>query len=221
MPALLRASADRSSSRSTLRWSTEAGIALPCSRPRVSSHMHRTLWRCPAIIPTVRRGAPGSEACQSTGEMCSTRYAVTRLVVRQAARSVAAESVAGRIATSRHRCSRGRHDNPRTRLLSAAPIRVRRRRIEVYGVACLEHVLLSPDVNAERSGQHVDELRARVLVRSRIVSGEGIEVRLVIVEKRLDRREVERLELVGDVARARRLRKAQAILVPGDADDGL
>jgi hypothetical protein len=61
-------------------------------------------------------------------------------------------------------------------------------------------VLISPDVDAERSGQHVDELRARVLVRSELVRRDGVEVRVVAVEEPLDRREVERLELVGDIA---------------------
>src|SRR5258705_9548176 len=60
--------------------------------------MHRALWRCPAIMRTVRRGAPGIGTSQSSAGRCSTRYAVTRLLVRQEARRVAPRSACGVIA---------------------------------------------------------------------------------------------------------------------------
>jgi hypothetical protein len=48
-----------------------------------------------AIMRTVRRGAPGTGASQRAAGRCSLRYAVTRLLVRHAVRSVALRSVNG------------------------------------------------------------------------------------------------------------------------------
>ena len=70
-----------------------AGMVRPCSLPSVLSHEHLALWRCAAIMRMVRCGAPGTAASQSAAGRCSTRYAVTRLLVRQEARSVASRSV--------------------------------------------------------------------------------------------------------------------------------
>jgi hypothetical protein len=72
MPRRLRFSAESSSRRATLRRSTE-GTVMPCSLPRVLSHMHRALWRCPAIMRIVRRGEPGIEASHSGAGRCSMR----------------------------------------------------------------------------------------------------------------------------------------------------
>src|SRR5687767_9215009 len=83
------------SCRATLRRSTEAGMAIPCSWPSVLTHVQRALWRCPAIIRTVRRGAPGTAASHSAAGRCSTRYEVTRLLVRQDDRRVALRSASG------------------------------------------------------------------------------------------------------------------------------
>jgi len=41
---------------------TARGTAMPCSFPSVLIHIHRALWMWPAIIRTVRRGAPGTVA---------------------------------------------------------------------------------------------------------------------------------------------------------------
>src|SRR5439155_17624726 len=92
MPRLLRLSADTSSFRLTLRRSTLSGTRMPCSLPIHLIHMHRALWICPAIMRTVRRGAPGTLSPQSAAGRFSTRKTVTRLFVSHAARIVSRRS---------------------------------------------------------------------------------------------------------------------------------
>ncbi len=88
MPRLLRLSADTKSFRLTLLRSTLSGTGMPCSLPTILIHMHRALWICPAIMRTVRRGAPGTLAPQIGEGRCSTRKTVTWLLVSHAARIV-------------------------------------------------------------------------------------------------------------------------------------
>jgi hypothetical protein len=57
--------------------------------PIIFIHMHRALWICPAIILTVRRGAPGIFISHSSSGSWSKKNSVTRLFVCQAANSVA------------------------------------------------------------------------------------------------------------------------------------
>jgi hypothetical protein len=88
MPRLLRPCAGISSFGPTLCRLTARGTAMPCSFPSVLIHMHRVLWMWPAIIRTVRRGAPGTVAPHTSGGKCSTRKTVTRLLVLHAASSI-------------------------------------------------------------------------------------------------------------------------------------
>jgi len=69
----------------TVRWSTRTGRAIPCSLPKVFTQRQRALWRWAAMLRTVRVGMPGIAARQRRSGMRSTRYAVTRLFVPQAA----------------------------------------------------------------------------------------------------------------------------------------
>lgn len=70
------------------------------------------------------------------------------------------------IATHGHlgACSRGGDDNGAAQSPSAAPVGVRNRRIEIDGVACLEHMFVGVHVHAEDALDHVNELDARVIV---------------------------------------------------------
>ena len=88
MPRLLWPSAGISSFGPTLCRLTARGTAMPCSFPSVLIHMHRALWMWPAIIRTVRRGAPGTGALHSSGGNCSKRKTVIRLLVLHAASSI-------------------------------------------------------------------------------------------------------------------------------------
>lgn len=88
MPRLLWPSADISSFCSTLCRLTARGTAMPCSFPSVLIHIHLALWTWPAIIRTVRRGAPGTVAPHTSLGRCSTRKTVTRLLVLQASSSI-------------------------------------------------------------------------------------------------------------------------------------
>jgi hypothetical protein len=99
MPRLLRPSAGISSFGPTLCRLTGRGTAMPCSFPRVLIHIHRALWMWPAIIRTVRRGAPGTVAPHSSWGRCSTRKTVTRLLVLHAASSISRWSSAECITT--------------------------------------------------------------------------------------------------------------------------
>ena len=85
IPTLLCSKAVISSLGSTLCRSTLLGTTMPCGFPSVLIHIHRALWMCPAIIRTVRRGAPGTLPTQSSSDKCSMRNIVTRLLVRHAA----------------------------------------------------------------------------------------------------------------------------------------
>jgi hypothetical protein len=78
---------------------TARGTAMPCSFPSVLIHIHRALWMWPAIIRTVRRGAPGTVAPHSSWGKCSTRKTVTRLLVLHAASRVSRWSSAECITT--------------------------------------------------------------------------------------------------------------------------
>ena len=102
MPRLLRPSAGINSFGRTLCRLTARGTAMPCSFPSVLIHMHRALWMWPAIIRTVRRGAPGTGALHSSGGNCSKRKTVTRLLVLHAASSISRWSSAEFI-TSLHK----------------------------------------------------------------------------------------------------------------------
>src|SRR5258706_12536348 len=82
MPRLLRLSARTSCFGVTRRRSTASGTLIPCAWPRVLIHMQRALWMWPAIIRTVRRGAPGTAATQSLADKCSIRKTVILLFVR-------------------------------------------------------------------------------------------------------------------------------------------
>ena len=71
-------SARRSTARRlTFRRSTADGTGMPWGRPRVLSHMHRLLWRWPASMRIVFRGAPGTGAAQTAVGMWLTRKTVT------------------------------------------------------------------------------------------------------------------------------------------------
>src|SRR3989441_12831230 len=72
---------------------------MACSFPSVLIHMHRALWMWPAIIRTVRRGAPGTVALHSSGGKCSKRKTVTRLLVLHAASRISRWSSAECITT--------------------------------------------------------------------------------------------------------------------------
>src|SRR5437667_10042949 len=102
MPRLLRPSAVISSFGETLYRLTARGTAMPCSFPSVLIHIHLALWMWPAIIRTVRRGAPGTVAPHSSWGKCSTRKTVTRLLVLHAASRVSRWSSADFI-TSLHK----------------------------------------------------------------------------------------------------------------------
>jgi hypothetical protein len=99
MPRLLWPNAGISSFGPTLCRLTARGTAMPCSFPSVLIHMQRALWMWPAIIRTVRRGAPGTVAPHSSWGKCSTRKTVTRLLVLHAASSISRGSSAGCITT--------------------------------------------------------------------------------------------------------------------------
>ena len=71
---------------------------MACSFPSVLIHMQRALWMWPAIIRTVRRGAPGTVALHSWGVKFSRRKIVTRLLVLHAASSMSCWSTADFIA---------------------------------------------------------------------------------------------------------------------------
>jgi hypothetical protein len=88
MPRLLWPSAGISSFGSTLCRLTARGTTMPCSFPSVLIHVHRPLWMWPAIIRTVRRGAPGTVAPHSSWGKCSMRKTVTRLLVLHASSSI-------------------------------------------------------------------------------------------------------------------------------------
>jgi hypothetical protein len=99
MPRLLRPSAGISSFGPTLCRLTARGTAMPCSFPSVLIHVHRALWMWPAIMRTVRRGAPGTVTPHSSWGKCSTRKTVTRLLVLHAASSISLWSSAECITT--------------------------------------------------------------------------------------------------------------------------
>ena len=65
MLRLLLFSAAINSRRLTFRRSTEDGTGMPWGPPRVLSHIQRALWRWPASMRTVLRGAPGTRASQT------------------------------------------------------------------------------------------------------------------------------------------------------------
>src|SRR5882672_3300056 len=73
---------------------------MPCSFPSVLIHIHRALWMWPAIIRTVRRGAPGTLAPQSSRGKYSMRKTVTRLLVLQAASNMSRWSSAESITST-------------------------------------------------------------------------------------------------------------------------
>ncbi len=102
MPRLLWPSAGISSFGPTLCRLTARGTAMPCSFPSVLIHIHRALWMWPAIIRTVRRGAPGTVALHSSWGKCSKRKTVTRLLVLHAVSSISRWSSADFI-TSLHK----------------------------------------------------------------------------------------------------------------------
>ncbi len=99
MPRLLWPSAGTSSFGPTLCRLTARGTAMPWSFPNVLIHIHRALWMWPAIIRTVRRGAPGTVASHSSWGRCSTRKTLTRLLVLHAASRVSRWSSAECITT--------------------------------------------------------------------------------------------------------------------------
>jgi len=99
MPRLLWPSAGISSFGPTLCRLTARGTAMPWSFPNVLIHIHRVLWMWPAIIRTVRRGAPGTVAPHSSWGRCSTRKTLTRLLVLHAASSISRWSSAECITT--------------------------------------------------------------------------------------------------------------------------
>jgi hypothetical protein len=63
---------------------------MPWRAPRLLIQLQRLLWMCAAIIPTVRRGTPGTGLDQTAGGRFSTRKIVARLLVRHAATTLSA-----------------------------------------------------------------------------------------------------------------------------------
>lgn len=84
IPWLERDKAAISCARVTRYRSTLRGTGTAYGRPNILIHMHRALWRWPAIIRMVRFGAPGIVLDQSGDGRFSKRKTVTRLLVRQA-----------------------------------------------------------------------------------------------------------------------------------------
>src|SRR5262249_31602375 len=95
MPSLLRDSARNRPAGETRCRSTSGGATMPSRPPSALIHRLRLLCRCAAIVRTVLRGAPGTGADQISGGRCSTRYIVTRLVVRQASIRLCAVPTSG------------------------------------------------------------------------------------------------------------------------------
>ena len=65
---------------------TWQGTAIPDAVARLFSQRQRQLWGWAAMLRTVRRGAPGNPSGQRCAGSCSTRNAVTWLLMRHAFR---------------------------------------------------------------------------------------------------------------------------------------
>src|SRR6188472_4034201 len=114
--------------------------------------------------------------------------------------------------------SYGRHDHGAARALATTAIAVRNARVKVDRIALTEDVFVGPNLHAQRSLQHIDELRAAVGVWSSLVGYYRQELRVVRVEPSLDCRVVERFEMECTVARLGPLGQSDPLALAYDRD---
>src|SRR5690348_18582 len=98
------------------------------------------------------------------------------------------------------RASRSGDDDGSAGPCSGATIAMGCAGIEVHRVASLKCVLLTPDLYGQSAAEHEDELSALVPVKPHFFRRDRQEFHVIAVQPALDRRVVQRLELVGLVA---------------------